>query len=179
MSGQPSPWAGALALLGARGALVLLGCLALGGCLGAMPVPQQGLNRQLEQAGSNRQPSLAGRWLAVINVGGGLSPGDGRERVLLLDLERQLPVPLPSLNRPDAQPLSVSVDASGERLAVVRHLDGRTELLLYRRSLQSLQPIPLVPPGVPQAVQLRADGRELAVQVSRNGLWQVDLIQIP
>jgi hypothetical protein len=36
-----------------------------------------------------------------------------------------------------------------------------------------------VPPGVPLAVQLRADGRELAVQVSRNGLWQVDLIQIP
>jgi hypothetical protein len=27
-------------------------------------------------------------------------------------------------------------------------------------------------------VSLRADGRELAVQVSRNGLWQVDLIQL-
>lgn len=144
-------------------------------------MPLQGLNRQLEQAGSNRQPSLAGRWLAVINSGGSgvLAPGDARERVLLLDLDRQLPVPLPGLNRPDAQPLSVGVDASGERLALVRHLDGRTELVLYRRSLQSLQPIPTIPAGVPVAVQLRADGRELAVQVSRNGLWQVDLIQLP
>lgn len=162
-----------------RAAVAGLGCLVLGGCLGSMPVPDQGLNRQLEQAGGNRQPSLAGRWLAVINSGGGLGAGDGRERVLLLDLERRLPVPLPGLNRPDAQPLGVSVDASGERLALLRHLEGRTELVLYRRSLQSLQLIPITPAGVPQAVALRADGRELALQVSRNGLWQVDLIQIP
>jgi hypothetical protein len=161
------------------GTLGMLGCLTLGGCLGAMPVPQQAVNRQLEQAGSNRQPSLAGRWLAVINSGGGLATADSRERVLLLDLEQQRPVPLPGLNRPDAQPLSVAVDAAGERLALVRHLEGRTELLLYRRSLQSLQPIAISPAGVPVAVHLRADGRELAVQVSRNGLWQVDLIQIP
>ena len=149
--------------------------LALTGCLGGVPVPESGLNRQLEQAGSNRRPSLAGRWLALINA----PPGDGRERVVLLDLERRLPVPLPGLNRPDAQPLSVSVDGSGERLALVRHLEGRTELVLYRRSLRSLQPIPIAPSGVPLAVQLRADGRELAVQLSRNGLWQVDLIRIP
>lgn len=156
-----------------RVALGLALGLALGGCLGGMPVPMAGLNRQLELAGSNRDPSLAGRWLAVISGSG------GRERVLLLDLARQLPVPLPGLNRPDAQPLSVSVDASGERLAVVRHLEGRTELVLYRRNLQSLQPIPISPAGVPLAAALRADGRELAVQVSRNGLWQVDLVQIP
>ena len=155
------------------GGLSLVPALAMGGCLGGMPVPLAGLNRQLEQGGSNRDPALAGRWLAVITGSG------GRERVLLLDLERQLPVPLPGLNRPDAQPLSVGVEASGERLALVRHLEGRTELVLYRRSLQSLQPIPISPAGVPLAVQLRADGRELAVQVSRNGLWQVDLIQIP
>jgi hypothetical protein len=36
-----------------------------------------------------------------------------------------------------------------------------------------------VPSGVPKAVQLQADGRQLAVQVSRNGIWQVDLVQIP
>lgn len=164
----------------AQAAISALVCLGLGGCLGAMPVPLAGLNRQLEQAGSNRDPALAGRWLAVIHGGAGaLTGGDGRERVLLLDLERQQPVPLPGLNRPDAQPLSVSLAANGERLALVRHLEGRTELVLYRRPVQSLQPIPITPPGVPVRVQMRADGRELAVQVSRNGLWQVDLIQLP
>lgn len=147
--------------------------LLLGGCTGGMPVPLTGLNRQLEQAGASREPALADRWLALITGRG------GREQVLLLDLQRQLPVPLPNLNRPDAQPLSVGVDDAGERLAVVRQLEGRTELVLYRRSLGTVQLIPMVPAGVPRQVSLRADGRELAVQVSRNGLWQVDLIQLP
>jgi hypothetical protein len=32
---------------------------------------------------------------------------------------------------------------------------------------------------VPRQVNLSADGRLLAVQISRNGLWQVDLIELP
>ncbi len=147
--------------------------LGLSGCMGATPVPMGGLNRQLEQAGNNRNPSLAGRWLALINGRG------GRDQVLLLDLDQQRPVPVPGLNRPDALPISVSVDVSGDRIVLIRQLEGRSELVLYRRSLQSLQPIAMAPPAVPVAVQLRADGRELALQVSRDGLWQVDLIQLP
>ncbi len=127
----------------------------------------------MQQAGSSREPALSDQWLALI-VGRG-----GREQVVLVDLQRQAPVPLPNLNRADSQPLSVAVDANGERLALVRQLEGRTELVLYRRSLASLQLIPMLPPGVPQQVSLRADGRELAVQVGRNGLWQVDLIPLP
>lgn len=156
----------------------LLGCLGaistlLGGCLGSMPVPMAGLNRQLELAGANHDPSLSGPWLAVIDGHG------AREQVLLLDIERQTPVPVPGLNRGDAQPISVSVDRSGERLAVVRQREGRTELVLYRRSLMSLQPIPMEPAAVPRRVSLRADGRQLAVEVSRDGLWQIDLVDLP
>ncbi|MEB3261375.1 MAG: hypothetical protein VKK94_00285 [Cyanobacteriota bacterium] len=147
--------------------------LILAGCLGSGPIPLGGFNRQLEQAGSSREPALSDRWLAVISGRG------GREQVLLLDLQRRLPVPLPNLNRPDAQPLSVAVDNAGERLAVVRQLEGRSELVLYRRSLGTVQTLPMQPPGVPRQVSLRADGRELAVQISRNGLWQVDLIRLP
>ncbi len=88
-------------------------------------------------------------------------------------------MPLPGLNRPDARPLSVSVEARGERLAVVRQLEGRTELLLYRRSLQSLQPLPLSPAGIPRRAQFSADGRVLAVELSRGGLVQVDLLELP
>ena len=145
----------------------------LSGCMGSMPLPIGPLNRQLESLGANRDPSLSGRWLALISGKG------GREQVVLVDLERQQPLPLPGLNRADAQPVSVSVDSAGERIALVRQLEGRTELVLYRRSLQSLQPIAIVPSGVPRQVQLQADGRQMAVQVSRAGLWQVDLVQIP
>ena len=159
----------AMALLAAP----LLLPLVLQGCLGQMPLPMGSLNRKLEAIGSSRAPSLAGRWLALIGGQG------GRDQVVLVDLERQLPLPLPGLNRPDAQPLAVAVDASGERLAVVRQREGSTELVLYRRNLMALEPIAMQPAGVPRRISLRADGRELAVEVSRGGVWQVDLIQLP
>jgi len=158
-----------------QGGLLALAAMAtlLAGCLGTMPVPWAGLNRQLEQAGGHRDPALGDGWLAVIEQKG------GRQQVVLIDLKQQRPVAVPGLNRPDALPISVSVDARGERLALVRQLEGRTEVVLYRRGLMSLQPIAMGPGTVPTAVQLRADGRQLAVQVSRAGLWQIDLLDLP
>ena len=158
-------------LLRRAGALALP--LLLLGCQSPWPRPLLALNQRLEASGPSRAPSLAGDWLALI------VQRDGRDRVQLVDLKRQLPVPLPNLERPDAQPLSVAVDSRGERLALVRQLEGRTELVLYRRNLVSLQRVELLPPGVPRRVALRADGRELAVEVSRQGRWQVDLISVP
>lgn len=146
---------------------------SLAGCMGSVPQPVFPLDRRLEELGPSRAPSLAGPWLALI------SHRDGRDQVVLLNVEDQRPVPLPGLNRPDAQPLSVGVEAKGERLALVRQLEGRTELLVYRRSLMGSQLIAMNPPGVPRRVMLRADGRELAVEVSRDGHWQVDIIAIP
>jgi Tol biopolymer transport system component len=153
--------------------LALVSAGLLGSCAATPLRPLPAINQRLEQTGSARDPSLSGRWLALI------SGRNGRDQALLIDLDLNRPVPVPGLNRPDAQPLSVSVDAQGERLALVRQLDGRTELLLYRRSRQSLQPLPLSPAGVPRQARLSGDGRVLAVQVSRDGLWQVDLIELP
>jgi hypothetical protein len=145
----------------------------LGACAFNPMRPLPAINQKLEQNGGNRDPSLSGRWLALIKG------RDGRERIELVNLDQNRPISLPGLNRPDAQPLNVSVDAAGERMALIRQRDGRTELALYRRSRESLQPLPLEPPGVPRQVELSADGRVRAVQVSRGGLWQVDLIELP
>ena len=73
----------------------------------------------------------------------------------------------------------MTTDARGDRLAVVRHRQGRTEVVLYRRNLASIEPIPLQPDGVPRRVNLDPEGRTLAVEVSRDGLWQIDLITLP
>ena len=147
--------------------------LALGGCMAETGRPLPALDRAVEQAGSGRAPALGETVLALISGRG------GREQVVLVDLRSRLPIPLPGLNRPDAQPLSVASDARGERLALVRHRQGRTEVVLYRRNLASLEPIPLQPDGVPRRVALDPEGRTLAVEVSRNGLWQLDLITLP
>jgi Tol biopolymer transport system component len=153
--------------------LIVALSLAATGCAPSPLRPLGAIDQQLERAGINREPSLSGNWLALING------RHGREQVLLVDLVANRPVPVPGLNRPDAQPVSVSVDGGGERLALVRQLEGRTELVLYRRSLQALQPLRLDPPGVARQVALSADGRHLAVQVSRGGVWQLDLFELP
>ena len=147
--------------------------LLLAGCLGSSLRPLVGLNQRLGQLGSSQAPAMGGTWLALI------AGNQGRAQVQLIDLERGLPVHLPGLNRPDSQPLSVAVDQQGERLAVVRQREGRTELLLHRRSLMASQTLPIEPAGVPRGVSLSADGRLLAVEVSRGGIWQVDLLELP
>lgn len=153
----------------------LLGLImaTLCGCGSGLPAPVAGLEGPLTAVAPSRSPSLAGRWLALISERG------GRDQVLLIDVERKLPVPLSGLNRPDAQPLSVAVDESGARLAVVRQIEDRTELVLYRRSLGGIERIAIQPAGVPRRVALRADGREMALEVSRDGRWQIDLIAMP
>jgi Tol biopolymer transport system component len=156
-----------------RHGLTALLCLPLLGCMGGPLRPLVGLNQQLSRGGNSQEPALSGEWLAM------LAGRQGRLQVQLLDLRRGLPVPLPGLNRPDSQPISVAVDQQGERLALVRLREGRTELLLYRRSLQLAQPIPIEPAGVPRKLSLSADGRLLALEVSRDGLWQIDLLELP
>ena len=154
-------------------ALILFSLLLLG-CSGPRPRPITDLNGRLRQnVDSRREPSLSQRWLATLSQRG------GRERVELIDLTNRVPMPLPGLNRADAQPISVSVSNDGERLAVVQQRGDRTEVVLYRRGVGTVQRLPIEPPGVPRAVSLSADGRRLAVQVSRGGRWDVDRIRLP
>ncbi|KZR84728.1 hypothetical protein MITS9509_02906 [Synechococcus sp. MIT S9509] len=136
--------------------------------------PEQGINSALQRsAESRRWPSMGNRWLASV------TSRNGRERVELVNLRNGQPVPLPGINQADAQPISVSVSADGTRIALVRSRDGRTELMLYRRGVGMLQRLPLEPAGVPREVSLDGSGRLLAVQVSRQGRWDVDLIRLP
>ncbi|WP_010304519.1 hypothetical protein [Synechococcus sp. CB0101] len=155
------------------GGAVGLISLLLAGCQSGMR-PIQGLNQPLNRLGDSQSPSLSSEWLALISTRTGSRP-----QVQLIDRRRNAPVPLPGLNRADSLPIHVAVDQRGERLAVVRQRDDRSELVLHRRSLQASQIIPIEPAGVPQRVSLSADGRVLAVEVSRSGLWQVDLLELP
>ena len=153
--------------------LIALCGLLLVGCQGGMR-PIQAVNQQLNRLGDSESASLSRNWLALI-----ASRSGGRAEVQLIDRRRNAPVPLQGLNRPDCLPISVAVDQQGERLALVRQRDDRSELVLYRRSIQTTQALAIEPAGVPRRVSLSADGRVLAVEVSRSGLWQVDLLELP
>ena len=156
-----------------RLAALLLG-LCLVGCSPSGLRPERGISSALQRSSDSRRwPSMGNRWLASI------ASRNGRERIELVDLRNGQPVPLPGINPADAQPISVSVSADGNRIALIRSRDGRTELMLYRRGVGILQRLPVEPAGVPREVSLNGSGRLLAVQVSRQGRWDVDLIRLP
>ena len=54
----------------ATGTLMAM-ALLLGSCMGPMPRPLQPVNSRLEALGATREPSLSGRWLALISGRGG------------------------------------------------------------------------------------------------------------
>ena len=147
---------------------VVLGC----GQNGIRPMTRVGASLR-RSAESRRLPSMGQRWLAS------LASRNGRERVELIDLNNDTPVPLNGINQADSQTISLSVSGDGQRIALVRQREERTELMLYRRTASALQRLPINPPGVPRSVSLNGNGRLLAVQVSRKGRWDVDLIRLP
>ena len=149
-------------------------CFVVLGCSqnGIRPMTRVGASLR-RSAESRRLPSMGQRWLAS------LASRNGRERVELIDLNNDTPVPLTGINQADSQTISLSVSGDGQRIALIRQREERTELMLYRRSVGALQRLPINPPGVPRSVSLDGNGRLLAVQVSRRGRWDVDLIRLP
>ena len=149
-------------------------CFVVLGCSqnGIRPMTRVGASLR-RSAESRRLPSMGQRWLAS------LASRNGRERVELIDLINDTPVPLTGINQADSQTISLSVSGDGQRIALVRQREERTELMLYRRTASALQRLPINPPGVPRSVSLNGNGRLLAVQVSRKGRWDVDLIRLP
>ena len=132
-----------------------------------------GFNNSIFQSSNSfREPSLGSKWLVA------LANYQGKDKIEMIDIKSNQRVPLPGLNRADSQPVTVGISANGERLAVIRQRADRTELLIYRRKVGSLQQIELNPKGIPRRVSLDSSGKILAVQVSREGRWNIEVIRL-
>ncbi len=152
-----------------------LTCLiGISSCGNSFQKPLRSLNSSLIQsANSHREPSLASEWLIT------LANHQGKELIEVINLRSKKKVALPGLNRADTQPISVSISGNGERIALVRQRGNKTELLVYRRNTETVQLIEINPTGIPRKVSMDGTGKLLAVQVSRGGNWEIDLIRIP
>ena len=147
--------------------------IALCGCATGDIRAMKGLNESIFQSSSSyREPSFGTQWLvSLVNY-------QGKDKIEMINMLNRNRVPLPGLNRADSQPISVSVSSNGDRLAFIRQREDKTELLIYRRRLGTLQQIELSPRGIPRRVSLDSSGRVLAVQVSREGRWDVEVIRL-
>ena len=148
--------------------------LLLAGCFQSNIRPISSFNDSIFKFSSSyREPSLGNQWLVA------LTNSKGKDMIEMINIRSRTRVALPGINRADSQPISVSVSANGERLALIRQRDDQTELFIYRRSVGTLQRIELTPKGIPRRVSLDSSGRVLAVQVSRDGRWDIDVIRLP
>ena len=153
--------------------IIFLSPLFLAGCNQLYMQKDNSLNTFLFRLSSTyAEPSLSNKWLVV------LANYRGKEKVEMIDLRKRVIVPLPGINRLNSQPISVSVSENGETIALVQQRAGETELIIYRRKSGTSRRLELIPKGVPRRVSIDANGKILAVQVSRAGIWEVDLIRL-
>jgi len=132
------------------------------------------LNSFLSQSFNNfREPSLGLNSLAI------LVNQNGREKIRLIDLKTRRVIALPGINRSDSQPISLSINSDGTRIAFISQREDQTELFVYRIKSARLQRLDLRPKGIPKRVSMNGSGSLLAVQVSRDGRWFIDFIKIP
>ena len=145
----------------------------LSSCLAKGLRPLHGLNSSIFRSSSSyREPALSINFLVnIVNH-------NGKDKIELINLRSRRSVPLPGINRVDSQPISVSISADGRRVAFIRQRGDQTELMLYRRGLGTMQKIEINPKGIPRRVSLNGVGDTLAVQISRNGRWDIDLIKL-
>ncbi len=153
---------------------ILFSTILLSGCALPYLKPVKQLNNIISRPYENhREPKLGLKWLAV------LTKSNEREQIELIDLRLRRKVNLPGLNRSDALPISLAVNSNGNRVVFVRQRGDLTELYMYRRGIGTLQKLDLSPKGVPRRVSIDGSGRILAVEVSREGRWDIDIIRIP
>ncbi len=147
--------------------------LSISSCSKALLRPIPIINSLLlKTATTHREPSLGNDLLVT------LANKQGKEIIELINIRNGKKIALPGANKFDAQVISISINSDGERMALIRQRGSKTELLIYRRRLGTIQKLEIIPQGVPKQVSIDAEGRVLAVQVSRNGRWDIDLIQI-
>ena len=75
--------------------------------------------------------------------------------------------------------MSVSVSGDGERVPSSAPGTDAQSSCSIGAACGSLQRLELEPAGVPRQVSLDGNGKDLAVQVSRDGRWGVDVIRLP
>ena len=94
----------------------------LGGCTnsGMRKIPSFN-NTVFEISNTYREPSLGQKWLVT------LTNSQGKDKIEMIDIRTRKRIPLPGINRADSQPISVSVSANGERIALVRQRADKTE----------------------------------------------------
>lgn len=121
---------------------------------------------------SEEQPALSGngRYLAFV------SSRNGRQGIVLYDVQQQRVVDLPRINRRNAVNASPSLSYTGRYIAYIDSGQGRPELALYDRITQQTEILTTGYWGWVRNPSISPDGRYIAFESSRRGQWDIEVI---
>ncbi len=131
------------------------------------PIPSS-LNSRYQ----DEQPALSGdgRWLAFI------SSRDGRNQILIYDLQTQRFVNLAGLNQNNVIAESPSLSRTGRYLVYISSIQGRPDIALYDRATKRTALLTLGYRSWVRNPYISPDGRYIVFETSRRGQWDIEVL---
>lgn len=121
---------------------------------------------------TDEQPALSGngRLLAFV------SNRNGKNEILLYDLQQRRFLDLPGLNRASAIAQNPSLSQTGRYIVYMSSDQGRPELALYDRVTQKSQVLSIGYQGWVRHPTISPDGRYIAFESGSRGQWDIEVL---
>lgn len=134
----------------------------------------QSLSTSLNSRYNESQPALSGngRWLAMV------SNRNGRQEILLYDLQLQRFVELPNLNFPGAIAESPSLSRTGRYIVYISSIQGRPDIFLYDRAIKRKTLLTQTYRSWLRNPKISPDGRYIVFETARRGQWDLEVLDL-
>lgn len=121
---------------------------------------------------TDEQPTLSGngRFMAFV------SNRNGKQQILLYDLQQKQFVDLPRLNKEDAIADSPSLSHTARYIVYLASDQGRPEVELYDRITKSTQVLSIGYRGWVRHPSISPDGRYIAFESGIKGQWEIEVL---
>tara|TARA_B100000700_G_C14857089_1_gene766781 strand:+ start:498 stop:998 length:501 start_codon:yes stop_codon:yes gene_type:complete len=102
----------------------------------------------------------------------------GKGRIRLYDLKRKKIIPMPKLYSMNLNPISVSVSLGATKIALINSQEGNNQILVFYRKRGFLRRVNINSDLIPVKVIISASGEFLAVEVQKDDLRQLNILQL-
>lgn len=138
-------------------------------CGGGSPPP---VNEPLNSRFHDDQPSLSGDGQLLAFT----TNRNGREQIVVYDLQRRRFLDMPGLNRSEALAESPSLSRTGRYLVYLTSIQGRPEIALYDRATEDVEILSRTYRHWVRNPKISPDGRYITFETARRGQWDLEVL---